>query len=198
MVRYLGQAWTIPGDYETYKDRMGLFAIGQKATVNQEVVLLYYDKFGGTMDFKERETMGEIILPLYQELVAAGTYPPFEYHEGKRTGIYPTESSKLCRAIEAETGFKYLFVWNYLACLEALAKSGIIDYKHYDPKKEDLKTITEPHIWDEITERIPSILEAAPAAAKGALQFQQNMALLAGIALGGYLLYTANKVIKRR
>jgi len=190
---YLGQAFPIPENYESYQEKMGLFALGI-GDINAEINNFYSIKLGDSPPWLERQTMGEILLPLYQKLIAAGEYPPFEYHEFKRTGIAPTQAVNLARHLEQETGFNYQFIWNYLTCLESLAKGGAIDFKHYDPETKDLKTITEPHILDNIKNAVPTIFKAAPAAA---MKIQKNIIIIGALGLGAYVLFTANKFIKR-
>ena len=186
---YLGQAFDIPKG----------FAELSFGNVNMQIVNYLRSYIDTSFGWDESIRLGEIILPLYQTEIAEGNFPPFEFHEAKRTGITPTETAKMVRSLSDETGIKYLWIWNYLASLEMLAKGGVIDFKHYDPDLAELRTITEPHFvsdtLDAITKNLPAALRAAPEAVE---KFQNRAIAIGAIGLGVYVLFTANKLIKKK
>jgi len=187
----------IGSNYTTYK-----FLYSPFAGVNDEVSYFYVQKFGDDKySLSQVKSMGKIVLPMYQKMIESGQYPPFEFFEARHAPT-PTQSILMSKEIGELSGLDYLFVWAYLSCLESLAKSGIIDMKHYNPGLKELTTTTEIHpvnnIIDAIKNTPEKISESIKSISAPVDTASKRILIFAGIAVGGYALFSLNKYYPKK
>jgi len=178
-------------DYQSLKDQNWFFPFG--ITVNDEIIYFMQKYYGfEIIDREQAKTWGEVILPIYQELILSDDFKPFQAKGGTIAETFPAPPALLRNTIVDNTGIDKQFVWNYLSALESLAKSGEIDYKHYDPRKKELEIKTEESIFKDL----PSPGKVYTDLTQLSKKYSNTISIIAICGAGAVAIYYGSKIFK--
>ena len=143
--------------------------------VHSEIAKTILQKFPDTPYKKaELEKLSKSILPVYQNAIRSG-YPLYVL---PKTAEQYEQSNKTVQYVSTQTSIKSTFIGQYLASLEATAKSGKIDLSEYNPGIEVIKK---------------SKKQIEQESKTGFLEKQINKILIGGFAALGLYIFLKNK-----